>query len=202
MKGKNQSLMDNIVSYIDNRYMETHQAPSMREIAKKFELSVSTVKWYIDILVEKGIISNNNSYRGLSTNKMVKSTSNMNHIPIVGTIACGSPLFAEENIECYVPLPTALIGKGKFFILRANGESMKNAGINTGDYVIVRQQDYADEGQIVVALTGDESTLKRYYIDKDKKMIRLHPENETMEDMFFDSISIQGVAVKVLKDLI
>ena len=202
MKGKNQSLMDNIVSYIDNRYMETHQAPSMREIAKKFELSVSTVKWYIDILVEKGIISNNNSYRGLSTNKMVKSTSNMNHIPIVGTIACGSPLFAEENIECYVPLPTALIGKGKFFILRANGESMKNAGINTGDYVIVRQQDYADEGQIVVALTGDEATLKRYYIDKDKKMIRLHPENETMEDMFFDSISIQGVAVKVLKDLI
>ena len=79
---------------------------------------------------------------------------------------------------------------------------MKNAGINTGDYVIVRQQDYADEGQIVVALTGDEATLKRYYIDKDKKMIRLHPENETMEDMFFDSISIQGVAVKVLKDLI
>lgn len=202
MKGKNQSLMDNIVSYIDNRYMETHQAPSMREIAKKFELSVSTVKWYIDILVEKGIISNNNSYRGLSTNKMAKSTSNMNHIPIVGTIACGSPLFAEENIECYVPLPTALIGKGKFFILRANGESMKNAGINTGDYVIVRQQDYADEGQIVVALTGDEATLKRYYIDKDKKMIRLHPENETMEDMFFNSISIQGVAVKVLKDLI
>lgn len=202
MKGKNQSLMDNIVSYIDNRYMETHQAPSMREIAKKFELSVSTVKWYIDILVEKGIISNNNGYRGLSTNKMTKSTSNMNHIPIVGTIACGSPLFAEENIECYVPLPTALIGKGKFFILRANGESMKNAGINTGDYVIVRQQDYADEGQIVVALTGDEATLKRYYIDKDKKMIRLHPENETMEDMFFDSISIQGVAVKVLKDLI
>ena len=202
MKGKNQSLMDNIVSYIDNRYTETNQAPSMREIAKKFELSVSTVKWYIDILVEKGILSNNSSYRGLSTNKMTKSTSNINQIPIVGTIACGSPLFAEENIECYVPLPTALIGKGKFFILKANGDSMINAGINTGDYVIVRQQDYAEEGQIVVALTGDEATLKRYYIDNDKKQIRLHPENDNMEDMFFDDISIQGVAVKVLKDLV
>ena len=202
MKGKNQSLMDNIVSYIDNRYTETNQAPSMREIAKKFELSVSTVKWYIDILVEKGILSNNSSYRGLSTNKMTKSTSNINQIPIVGTIACGSPLFAEENIECYVPLPTALIGKGKFFILKANGDSMINAGINTGDYVIVRQQDYAEEGQIVVALTGDEATLKRYYIDNDKKQIRLHPENDNMEDMFFDTISIQGVAVKVLKDLV
>lgn len=202
MKGKNQSLMDNIVSYIDDRYMETHQAPSMREIARKFEISVSTVKWYIDILVEKGIISNSSSYRGLSTNKMTKSTSNMNHIPIVGTIACGSPLFAEENIECYVPLPTYLVGNGKFFILRANGNSMIKAGINTGDFVIVKQQDYAEEGQIVVALTGDEATLKRYYIDKDKKQIRLHPENDNMEDMFFDNISIQGVAVKVLKDLV
>ena len=202
MKGKNQSLMDNIVSYIDDRYMETHQAPSMREIARKFEISVSTVKWYIDILVEKGIISNSSSYRGLSTNKMTKSTSNMNHIPIVGTIACGSPLFAEENIECYVPLPTYLVGNGKFFILRANGNSMIKAGINTGDFVIVKQQNYADEGQIVVALTGDEATLKRYYIDKDKKQIRLHPENDNMEDMFFDNISIQGVAVKVLKDLV
>ena len=202
MKGKNQSLMDNIVSYIDNRYMETHQAPSMREIARKFEISVSTVKWYIDILVEKGIISNSSSYRGLSTNKMTKSTSNMNHIPIVGTIACGSPLLAEENIECYMPMPKSLLGNGNFFMLKANGNSMIKAGINTGDYVIVRQQNYADEGQIVVALTGDEATLKRYYIDNDKKMIRLHPENEAMEDMYFDSISIQGVAVKVIKNLI
>ena len=200
MKGKNQSLMDNIVSYIDDRYMETHQAPSMREIARKFEISVSTVKWYIDILVEKGIISNSSSYRGLSTNKMTKSTSNMNHIPIVGTIACGSPLFAEENIECYVPLPTYLVGNGKFFILRANGNSMIKAGINTGDFVIVKQQNYADEGQIVVALTGDEATLKRYYIDKDKKQIRLHPENDNMEDMFFDEIDIQGIVVKSVKD--
>lgn len=202
MKGKNQSLMDNIVSFIDNRYMETHQAPSMREIAGKFKISVSTVKWYIDILVEKGILSNSSSYRGLSTNKMTKLASNMNHIPIVGTIACGTPLFAEENIECYIPMPKSLLGNGNFFILKASGNSMIKAGINTGDYVIVRQQNYVDEGQIVVALTGDDATLKRYYLDNDRKQVRLHPENDAMEDMYFDSISIQGVAVKVIKNLI
>jgi repressor LexA len=200
MKGKNKILMDNIVSYIDDRYVETSQAPSMREIAKKFNLSVSTVKWYIDILVEQGTISNNSSYRGLSTNKMSKSISNMNLIRIVGTIACGSPLFAEENIESYMPLPTALIGNGKFFILRASGDSMINVGINSGDYVVDEQQDYAEEGQIVVARIGDEATLKRFYIDKEKGKIRLHPENDAMEDMFFDEIDIQGIVVKSVKD--
>ena len=200
MKGKNKALMDNIVSYIDNRYTETNQAPSMREIASKFNLSVSTVKWYIDILVEQGVISNNSGYRGLSTSKMSKSISNMNNIPVVGTIACGSPLFAEENIECYMPFPTALFGNGKFFILKATGDSMINAGINSGDYVVVKQQDYAEEGQIVVARIGDEATLKRFYIDRKKGKIRLHPENDAMEDMFFDEIDIQGIVVKSIKD--
>ena len=84
----------------------------------------------------------------------------------------------------------------------AKGNSMINAGIEDGDYVIVRQQQTADEGQIVVAMVEDsECTLKRYYMDKSKKQIRLHPENDTMEDMFFDNISIQGIAVKVVKNL-
>ena len=79
---------------------------------------------------------------------------------------------------------------------------MVNAGINDGDYVIIKKQDFAEEGQIVVALIDDEATLKRYYIDKKKKQVILHPENDNMQDMYFDSIIIQGVAVKVLKDLI
>ena len=79
---------------------------------------------------------------------------------------------------------------------------MINAGINNGDYVIVKQQESAEQGQIVVALIEDEATLKRYYLDDKKKKIRLHPENDNMQDMYFDKISIQGVAVKVIKDLI
>ena len=78
---------------------------------------------------------------------------------------------------------------------------MINAGIDDGDYVIVKQQEIAEQGQIVVALINDESTLKRYYLDNKKQRVRLHPENDEMEDMFFKNISIQGIAVKVIKDL-
>ena len=78
---------------------------------------------------------------------------------------------------------------------------MINAGIDNGDFVFIRQQDTAEEGQIVVALIGNEATLKRYYLDRKRKQVRLHPENDNMEDMFFKKIQIQGVAVKVMKDL-
>lgn len=202
MKGKNIALMDKIVEYIESQHSLNNRAPSMREIASKFEIAVSTVKWYIDILVEKGLISNNSSYYGLATTKMIKNKSNVEQIPIVGSIACGSPLLAEENIESYLPIPKVFLGNGKHFILKAKGDSMINAGIDDGDYVIVKQQESAEEGQIVVALIDEEATLKRYYLDKGNKQIRLHPENDNMEDMFYDNIKIQGVAVKVIKDLI
>lgn len=201
MKGKNVALMDKIVEYIESQYQQNNRAPSMREIANHFDMAVSSIKWYIDILVDKGILSNNSGSRGLVTTKMSKSKFETTEIPIVGSIACGSPLLAEENIESYIPIPKAFLGTGKFFVLRANGNSMINAGINNGDYVIVKQQETAEQGDIVVALIDDEATLKRYYIDERKKMIRLHPENNDLEDMFFKDIKIQGVAKKVIKDL-
>ena len=123
------------------------------------------------------------------------------HFPILGRIACGIPKFAEENIEEYVRLPVALFGKGNFFILRAYGDSMIEAGIDDGDLVLIRQQNYADEGQIVVALMEDDATLKRYYPEPENQRIRLHPENSRMDDIYVDYCEIQGVAVKVLKDL-
>ena len=99
-------------------------------------------------------------------------------------------------------LPIALFGQGDFYILRANGDSMIDANINHGDLVVVRQQDYAEEGQIVVALIEDEATLKRYYPEPERQRVRLHPENPKLQDIYVDDCSIQGVAVKVLKDLI
>ena len=121
--------------------------------------------------------------------------------PILGKVSCGVPKFAEENIEEYVRLPVALFGRGQFFILRANGDSMIEADINDGDLVLIRQQNYADEGQIVVALMDDEATLKRYYPEPENQRIRLHPENCQLDDIFVSDCIIQGVAVKVLKDL-
>ena len=94
-----------------------------------------------------------------------------------------------------------IFGKGNFFILRAYGDSMIEAGIDNGDLVLIRQQNYADEGQIVVALMEDEATLKRFYPEPKKHRIRLHPENSRMDDIYVDNCEIQGVAVKVLKDL-
>ena len=131
----------------------------------------------------------------------MKTRQETKQVPVVGGIACGVPILAEENIERYIPIPKDFLGNGNFFILQAQGNSMINAGIADGDYVIVRQQETAEIGQIVVALIGEEATLKRYYIDRERRKIRLHPENSRMKDMYYDSITIQGVAIKVIKDL-
>ena len=147
---------------------------------------------------EKGMIT----YDGktITNDRINKINTGFIGVPVVGSIACGVPNLAEEDIEEYIPLPEKLFGKGDFFILRAKGQSMIEAGIDEGDLVIVRMQNTAEDGQIVVALVGDEATLKRLYKESDG--IRLHPENSSMEDIFVPDCSIQGVAVKVLKDLL
>ena len=201
MRSKNQELMNKIVEFIDNQYSSIGRTPTIREIATELNISKSSVGNYLNTLIDKGLITNSGGSRGIITNKMSKSKTNIVQIPIVGSIACGVPLFAEENIESYLPISKDFLGSGNYFILKANGNSMINAGICNGDYVIVRQQETADEGQIIVALLDDEATLKRYYLDKVNKKVRLHPENSRMKDMLYDNVIIQGVAVKVIKDL-
>lgn len=202
MRTKNQELMNSIISLVDSEYDKNRRVPTIREIASKLQISKSSVSDYLNAMAKKGLIKLNSGSRGIITNKMQKSKFDVSQIPIVGNIACGTPLFAEENIESYIPIPNEFLGNGNYFILKANGNSMINAGICDGDYVIVKQQETAEEGQIIVALIDDEATLKKYYLDKANKKIRLHPENNKMKDMFFDSIVIQGVAVKVIKDLV
>ena len=121
--------------------------------------------------------------------------------PVLGSIACGLPEYAEENFEEYVALPTALFGSGESFLLRANGNSMIEAGIEPGDLVVVRKQATAEEGDIVVALVENETTLKRYYKDHQRRCVRLHPENSRMKDIYVQECSIQGVAQHVIKAL-
>lgn len=114
-------------------------------------------------------------------------------------ISCGLPNIAEEHIEEYVSLPESMFGSGEFYILRARGESMIEAGIDPGDLVVIRKQETAENGQIAVALVDEEATLKRFYVEDNR--VRLHPENSEMEDFYVDHCIIQGVAVKVIKDL-
>lgn len=201
MRSKNENTLKAILEYINEWYYANNDYPTLDQIAIGVQTSKATAYRYIEELIERGEIEKNSRFGNLVTKNIAKNLQKTDCIPIVGEIACGSPILAEENIESYVTFSRELLGGGKFFILRAKGDSMINAGINDGDLVIVRQQETADEGQIVVALINDEATLKRYFRDKRRRKIRLHPENDEMEDMYFSSISIQGVAVKILKDL-
>ena len=198
MRTKNQTLLIEIEKFICEYTDKNGISPSMQEVAEGVGVGKTTVFRYINKLCEDGIIN----YSGHRSITSTKTKSEAIRVPVLGTIACGIPKFAEENIEEYVRLPVSLFGHGNYFMLRAYGDSMIEAGIEDGDLVLVRQQNYADEGQIVVALIEDEATLKRFYPEPKKKRIRLHPENSEMDDIFVDNCEIQGVAVKVLKDLV
>lgn len=172
-------------------------SPSLQEIADGAGISKTTAHRYVAKLRSDGIVGYS-GYRSLVPAR-VKGGSVM--VPVLGRVACGLPRYAEENIENYVRLPLSLCGQGEFFLLRAVGDSMVGAGIEEGDLVLVRRQDHAEKGQIVVALIGEEATLKRFYPEPGKKRIRLRPENPDMADIYVPSCEIQGVAVKVIKDL-
>ena len=197
MRTKDKTLMAAIEKFVSDFTDSTGISPTMQEVADGVGSSKATVQRYIAQMCEDGIIN----YSGYRTMNSTKAKVQVVRAPILGRIACGIPKFAEENIEEYVKLPVALFGKGDFFILRAYGDSMIEAGIDDGDLVLIRQQNTADIGQIVVALMEDEATLKRFYPEPENHRIRLHPENSRMEDIYVDNCEIQGVAVKVLKDL-
>ena len=201
MRSKSPLLMNKIIEYIDNHYSKNGTTPTVRDIGDALNISKSSVSDYLNVMKDKGMLENNGC-RGVRTKTMTKMIQGIEQIPVIGSIACGNLLFAEENIESYIPVPKDFLGSGKHFFLKATGNSMINAGIVDGDWVLFRQQDTADEGQIVIARVDNEATLKRYYLDKKRKKVRLHPENDEMEDMLFDSINIQGIAVKVIKNLI
>jgi len=175
------------------------RSPSVTEIAQGLGISKSTVSKYLNIMKQNGSISFE-GHRGLVTKAMRAAAEGFCSVPVLGTVACGQPILAEENIEEYVRLPVSLFGRGDYFILKARGDSMINAGIDDGDLILARRQETADYNQIVVALLEDEATLKRFR-PKDGK-IYLHAENPAYADIVLDSCLIQGVAVKIIKDIV
>ena len=203
MQVKNEKTISAILDMINDYYIQCKESPTMETIAEKVGVSKATVCRYVDVLIERGLLERTGRYGAFKTELINKYSKGIAEYPVVGDIACGTPILAEQNIEFYVTMSSNFLGNGNFFILRAKGDSMINAGINDGDLVVIRQQDTAEEGQIVVALVdGSEATLKRYYSDRKHRRIRLHPENDEMQDMFYKQIDIQGIAVKVLKDLL
>jgi repressor LexA len=127
----------------------------------------------------------------------VKSVVSPSGLPLVGQVAAGQPVLAEENIEDYVPVPELAGGEEGEYVLRIRGDSMKNAGILEGDYVVVRRQETATDGEIVVALVGEDATVKRFFREEDH--VRLQPENELMEPIRSREVRVLGRVVGVLR---
>lgn len=191
-----------ILNYIEDHKNRFGESPSSREIADALGMTKSTVSRYLATMRKNGMLEIE-SARNIILAKH-KPMQEIVNAPFVGKVACGLPQYAEENVQELIPLPASYIGKGTFFVLEADGESMIDAGIEPGDLIIVRQQATANPGDIVVALTSttdSTATLKRYYPEPKMKKIRLHPENSEMEDQYYDAVIIQGVAVRVLKNV-
>ena len=200
MRHKNTEYFSRLENFIDSYREQYGVSPTVRAIADGVGLSPATVSRYMQHMRSNGMLDYD-GHRNIRTRRSENELLGYNSIPIVGAIACGAPILAEENIESYVRLPVALFGQVDFFMHRAKGESMIEAGIDDGDLVLIKQQDAADRGEIVVALIDDEATLKRYYPEPEQHRIRLHPENSTMDEIYVDDCVVQGIAVKVLKDL-
>ena len=199
MRSRSLETKERIKSYVEMFYLDNNRSPSSREVAEALNMVKSTVNRYLQAMHEDGMIEYDHG--DVRTDTIEKVNTDIINMGVIGHVSCGPPELAEEYVEEYIPLPAALFGKGEFYILRASGDSMIDAGINNGDMVIVRKQDAADDGQIVVALVENETTLKRIYKDNENHQVILHPENKAMKDIIVPDCRIQGVAVHVLKSL-
>src|SRR4051794_37215795 len=178
--------------------------PTVRDIGKAVGLaSSSTVHAHLSNLEKVGLLRRDPSKpRAIelldkATDAVKQLVTTPEGLPLVGQVAAGQPILAEENIEDYVPVPQAVGGEDGEYVLRIKGESMKNAGILEGDLVVVRPQDTATDGEIVVALVGEEATVKRFYRESDH--IRLQPENETLEPIRSKEVRVLGRVVGLLR---
>ncbi len=200
MRTKDNSLMQKIANCFNSYYRKEGVKPSTRIVAKELSINPSTVSRYLrEMACREMLIYEDGNVETIIT---TKTGSNSLSVPLLGSISCGEPLLEEENIEAYFRLPEQIFGKGDFFLLRANGDSMINAGIDNGDLVLIRQCKEANKGDIVVALTdSNENTLKRFFPEKSKKRVVLKAENPKYPDIITKQCQIQGVAVKVIKDL-
>lgn len=178
-------------------YLDTYgYPPSVREICAELNIkSTATAYSYIERLKDKGLLNKDpQKKRAISVSG---GAQKFKSVPIIGVIAAGQPIFAVENLEGYVPLPDNFGGNDEKFALRVKGESMINAGIYDKDIIIVSRQNTAENGDIVAALVEDEATVKRFY-KKNGKII-LHPENDLMQDMVFDEVTILGKVKGLLR---
>lgn len=196
-----------ILEFIKREVREKGYPPSVREIGEAVGLaSSSTVHGHLDRLEKKGLIRRDPTKpRAIEilddeNEQQLPFPMAVTRVPVVGKVTAGAPITATENIEEYFPLPAHFVGDHDVFMLNVRGDSMIEAGIHDGDYVIVRQQQTAQNGDIVVAMTeDDEATVKTFYKERDH--IRLQPENPTLEPIRLKHVTILGKVIGLFRDI-
>lgn len=197
LTAKQQQILDCIKASLKDR----GYPPSVRELCSAVGLSsTSTVHSHLNTLEKKGYIRRDPS-KPRTIEVLDEEINWLNDhaspVPVVGEVTAGIPILAVENIEEYFPLPHSVTRQGDTFMLHVKGTSMINAGIFDGDQIIVRKQDTATNGDIVVALIEDEVTVKRFF--KEKNRIRLQPENDTMQPIFAKDVQIVGKVIGLVR---
>ena len=202
-----------ILRFIEKQIMTQGYPPSVREIGKAVGLSsTATVHGYLSKLDEKGYIKKQDKkgrtlrlLKGGSgeekktSSKEFYTQKELVEVPIIGKITEGEPILAVENVTDTFPIPVDFVGNSESFMLTVRGESMIEAGILDGDYILVKRQNMANNGEIVVALIGDEATVKTFYKEKDH--IRLQPENSTMNPIIVPTCEILGKVAGVFRKM-
>ena len=198
MKHRNTDNYDRIISFVNDWYKVNHTSPTGRQISAGTGISLSTVQRMLNTMTENGVID----YDGenIVTEMSRKASEEVVPVGIIGNIPCGNLALEEEAVEEIVLLPTSLIGRGEFFLLHAKGDSMIGAGINDGDLVLIKKQEEAYNGQIVVAYVEGEGNTLKTYKEKDGKAY-LHPENPKYADIPLRDCRIQGIAVSFTRKL-
>ena len=192
-----QANQQRILDFIKSEIEMKGYPPSVREICQAVGLkSTSTVHAHLNHLEEQGLIRRD-STKPRALEVLDGSHQRGRSVPLVGRVTAGQPILAVENIEDYLVLPQNMLGQDDVFCLRVQGESMIDIGILDGDIVVLRRQDSADNGDIVVALVDDEATLKRIYYEDGH--VRLQPENATMAPIIVENAAVLGKLVALFR---
>ena len=201
MPGKISAKQKEILEYIKSEILSKGYPPAVREICEAVDLkSTSSVHSHLETLEKNGYIRRDPTKpRAI---EILDDDFNLTrrevvNVPIVGHVAAGEPILATENIENYFPIPAEMMPNKQTFLLQVQGESMINAGILNGDYILVQQQQTADNGDKVVALIDDGATVKTFY--REEGIIRLQPENDFMDPIIVKDCTILGKVIGVFR---
>jgi len=190
-----------VLNFLETYISQNKYPPTIREISQNFEISVKGAYDHIKALEKKRFIRcGDGRSRAIEIIHSQEEASSpiFEYVPLLGRVAAGAPLLAEENFEGHIPVPSAFLSTGEHFALEVKGESMSKAGIMDGDSAIIRKQSTAENGEIIVALVDEAVTLKRYF--KETNRIRLQPENDDYFPLYSQDVRIIGKLITIIRN--